>query len=64
MHKRQPFHQTNGDVPTTVPDDAVGEEAWRSPEGEKLEDFGLDPEVEFYDEDLPLSQLIQKRKIR
>lgn len=27
-----------------------GEEAWRNSEGERLQDFGVDEEVEFYDE--------------
>lgn len=39
-----------------------GEEAWRNGEGERLADFGVDEEVEFYDEDdVPLSELIERR---
>lgn len=30
--------------------DGDGEEAWRNSEGERLQDFGVDEEVEFYDE--------------
>ncbi|GAB7364410.1 hypothetical protein MBLNU230_g4952t1 [Neophaeotheca triangularis] len=41
-----------------------GEEAWRNKEGERLADFGVDEEAEFYDEDdLPLSELMRRRKI-
>jgi palmitoyltransferase len=44
-----------------------GEEGWRNSEGERLKDFGLDEEVEFYDEqqeddDVPLSQLLERRR--
>ncbi|KAH7123829.1 DHHC palmitoyltransferase-domain-containing protein [Dendryphion nanum] len=41
-----------------------GEEGWRNSEGERLRDFGLDEDVEFYDEeeDLPLSELLARRK--
>ncbi|GAD96974.1 DHHC zinc finger membrane protein [Paecilomyces variotii No. 5] len=49
-------------------DDAVsrkdvseGEEAWKNSEGERLRDFGVDEEAEFYDEDdVPLAKLIQR----
>lgn len=41
-----------------------GEEGWRNSEGERLGDFGVDEEVEFYDEDdIPLATLIQRRKL-
>jgi len=40
-----------------------GEEGWRNSEGERLRDFGVDEEAEFYDEDdIPLAKLIQRRK--
>ena len=42
-----------------------GEAAWRNSEGERLKDFGVDEDVEFYDEqddDLPLSELIARRQ--
>jgi palmitoyltransferase len=44
-----------------------GEEAWRNSEGERLGDFGVDEDVEFYDEeedDIPLSELLARRKAR
>lgn len=38
-----------------------GEEAWKNSEGERLRDFGVDEEAEFYDEDdVPLAKLIQR----
>jgi palmitoyltransferase len=40
-----------------------GEEAWRNAEGERLDDFGVDEDVEFYDEeDVPLSVLRERIK--
>ncbi|OCK77915.1 zf-DHHC-domain-containing protein [Lepidopterella palustris CBS 459.81] len=42
-----------------------GEEGWKNSEGERLRDFGVDEEVEFYDDeddDIPLSELMRKRK--
>ncbi|KNG44099.1 palmitoyltransferase pfa4 [Stemphylium lycopersici] len=42
-----------------------GEAAWRNAEGERLKDFGVDEDVEFYDEqedDIPLSELMAKRQ--
>ena len=41
-----------------------GEESWKNSEGESLADFGLDEDVEFYDEeDIPLSILMQRRNL-
>lgn len=42
-----------------------GEEGWRNSEGERLNDFGVDEEVEFYDEqedEIPLSELLARRR--
>lgn len=40
-----------------------GEESWRNADGERLRDFGVDEEVEFYDEDdIPLAVLMEQRK--
>jgi len=43
-----------------------GEEGWKNSEGERLRDFGVDEDAEFYDEedDIPLSELIARRKGR
>lgn len=46
-------------------DEGEGEEGWRNSEGERLKDFGVDEDVEFYDEqedDLPLSVLMARRR--
>jgi palmitoyltransferase len=45
--------------------DGEGEEGWRNPEGERLKDFGVDEDVEFYDEqedEIPLAELIARRR--
>lgn len=40
-----------------------GEESWRNSEGERLADYGVDEDVEFYDEDdLPLSEIIKRKQ--
>ncbi|KAF2730182.1 hypothetical protein EJ04DRAFT_515439 [Polyplosphaeria fusca] len=41
-----------------------GEEGWRNSEGERLRDFGVDEDAEFYDEedDVPLSELIARKR--
>ncbi|OCL01827.1 palmitoyltransferase pfa4 [Glonium stellatum] len=41
-----------------------GEEGWKNSEGERLGDFGVDEDAEFYDEDVPLSELIARRRLR
>ncbi|PYH46422.1 putative palmitoyltransferase with autoacylation activity Pfa4 [Aspergillus saccharolyticus JOP 1030-1] len=39
-----------------------GEEGWRNAEGERLRDFGVEEDVEFYDEeDIPLAILMARR---
>jgi palmitoyltransferase len=39
-----------------------GEESWRNAEGERLRDFGVDEDAEFYDaDDVPLGVLMKKR---
>ena len=38
-----------------------GEEQWQNSEGDRLGDFGVDEDAEFYDEDsIPLTKLLQK----
>ncbi|KAJ4372198.1 Palmitoyltransferase [Neocucurbitaria cava] len=44
-----------------------GEEGWRNSEGERLQDFGVDEDVEFYDEhddddEVPLSELLARKQ--
>jgi palmitoyltransferase len=74
LQRRKPFHdrhKTDGydnsesdDSETDSRNDSdEGEESWRNSEGERLRDFGVDEEAEFYDEeDIPLAVLIQRRK--
>ena len=70
-YRRQPFHQRFGDAvgekdhdeTMTVPETEIGEEAWRNSEGERLDDFGLDEDAEFYDEDsIPLSEILRRKR--
>ena len=41
-----------------------GEEAWMNSEGERLQDFGVDEDAEFYDgeDEIPLSQLLLHKR--
>lgn len=40
-----------------------GEEGWRNSDGDRLRDFGVDEDAEFYDEDdIPLAELLKRRK--
>jgi len=49
----------------TREDDGEGEEAWQDSEGDRLKDFGVDEEADFYDEDdLPLTEVLRRRKPR
>ncbi|THD00130.1 hypothetical protein EYZ11_000321 [Aspergillus tanneri] len=57
-----PFHQIEraGDD-----DHDDGEEAWKNADGERLRDFGVDEDIEFYDEeDIPLGILLRQRAQR
>ncbi|GAA90398.1 palmitoyltransferase with autoacylation activity Pfa4 [Aspergillus luchuensis IFO 4308] len=48
---------------STEPED--GEEGWKNSEGERLRDFGVEEDVEFYDEeDIPLAILMQQKAQR
>lgn len=70
MRKRQQFHQRydagspNGQaIEKDLAPGEEGEEAWRNAEGERLADWGVDEDAEFYDEEnIPLAELIQKKK--
>ena len=40
-----------------------GHESWRDSEGDRLNDFGVDEDAEFYDEDdIPLAELLRRRR--
>ncbi|KAL4925524.1 putative palmitoyltransferase with autoacylation activity Pfa4 [Aspergillus undulatus] len=78
VERRKPFHERfdesgsgfsdeddDGDSGSSYAGSDNGEEAWKNSEGERLRDFGVDEEAEFYDEeDIPLAVLIQQRKQR
>lgn len=45
--------------------DFGSKEGWKNSEGERLDDFGVDEEAEFYDEeDTPLAVLLERRRQR
>ncbi|KAJ5421318.1 hypothetical protein N7491_009763 [Penicillium cf. griseofulvum] len=62
--KKDDYSETDSESePDSGGDSDEGEESWRNAEGERLRDFGVDEEAEFYDEeDIPLGVLIQRRK--
>lgn len=73
VYRRRPFHdrypsEEEEDEDEDVPEinsggSSGGEEGWRNSEGDRLRDFGVDEDVEFYDEDnVPLAELLQRRK--
>ncbi|KAL4803045.1 DHHC palmitoyltransferase-domain-containing protein [Aspergillus unguis] len=74
VERRKPFYARTSEAESEaegesseeddVSDDGSerGEEGWKNSEGERLRDFGVDEEVEFYDEeDIPLAMLMQHR---
>jgi palmitoyltransferase len=72
IRRRQIFHR-RFDTPNindikhlddqNVDDNEEGEESWRTLEGDRLADYGVDEEVEFYDEeDVPLAQLVKRKQ--
>lgn len=73
IQRRQPFHKRyEGTLPGGKPgriqgglvNRSDGEEAWKNSEGDRLDDFGVDETVEFYDEDdIPLAELLLRRSI-
>jgi palmitoyltransferase len=74
LRRRQPFHRrydeqsvrsnrTDGPSLYVGGTDEHGEESWKNTEGEGLADFGADEEAEFYDEDVPLAELLERRKL-
>jgi palmitoyltransferase len=71
IRKRQQFHRRyeagnqNGQaLENDLKPGEEGEESWRNSEGDRLADYGVDEDVEFYDEEnIPLAELIQRRKV-
>jgi palmitoyltransferase len=75
IQRRQPFRTRSDEASVQETDtsspkqlyarnDEEGEENWRNSEGETLNDFGVDQEVEFYDydDDVSLADLLRKRR--
>ena len=72
FYRRKPFHdrydlkedEDAEDVPVSESGGSgAGEEGWRNSEGDRLRDFGVEEEIEFYDEDdVPLAKLLRRRK--
>jgi palmitoyltransferase len=73
--RRKPFHDRHGsqfhgkqsdaasDEDSSEAQSDSGEEGWRSPEGDRLRDYGVDEDAEFYDQDdIPLSELLRRRR--
>jgi len=73
IRHRKPFHErinNHADLPGVGGDEGgdtesgseSGEEGWQDSGGNRLKDFGVEEEVEFYDEDdIPLSELLRRR---
>lgn len=80
VYRRKPFHVRYANGSEGVPDEAdgddagsgsgdagsgSGEEGWQDEGGNRLRDYGVDEDVEFYDEDdVPLAELISRRRAR
>ncbi|KAJ9610460.1 Palmitoyltransferase [Cladophialophora chaetospira] len=72
VQRRKPFHQRFGSDSSTPVDDGSadldedsnsGEEGWRDSDGNRLKDYGVDEDVEFYDEDsVPIAELLRRRR--
>ncbi len=51
-----PPHSAEYDIPR------IDGEIWRDSEGDRLNDFGVDEDAEFYDdENIPLAELLRRR---
>ena len=70
--RRKAFHKRYGsNASSNVDEDAIdydeyygsGEEGWQDSGGNRLKDYGVDEDVEFYDEDdVPLAELLRRRQ--
>lgn len=72
--RRKPFHERHtaeehrGNRPNRVSTSrdypSAGEEMWRDSAGDRLNDFGVDEKIEFYDEDdMPLAMLRERHDV-
>ncbi|KAK5045154.1 hypothetical protein LTR84_009487 [Exophiala bonariae] len=74
VKRRRPFHErfeqstvdATEDMSREMHDgESSGEEGWQDTGGNRLKDFGVDEDVEFYDEDdIPISELLRRRKAK
>ena len=73
VYRRKPFHVRYRNVAQGAPPEAdedvsgaeSGEEGWKDIGGNRLDDYGVDEDAEFYDEDdVPLAELMSRRKMR
>lgn len=72
VQRRKPFHVRYGSSSSVQFDSEAfdeesvtdsGEEGWQDSGGNRLKDYGVDEDVEFYDEDdIPLAELLRKRQ--
>ena len=69
--RRKPFTQrfdrnnepVDDDYLSDDANDEIGEEGWKDSGGNRLEDYGVEEDVEFYDEDdVPLAELLRRRE--
>jgi len=71
VKRRRPFHErfeqgvlVAGEDDNQEAGDS-GEEGWQDTGGNRLKDFGVDEDVEFYDEDdIPIAELLRRRKAK
>lgn len=72
VQRRKPFHDRfeednlrpiENDYAEADDDSHSGEEGWRDSDGNRLKDYGVDEDVEFYDEDsIPIAELLRRRR--
>lgn len=66
FHKRHESHASStagDDLLNDEADSASGEEGWQDSGGNRLKDYGVDEDVEFYDEDdVPLAEILRRRQ--
>ena len=68
LHERYHDHK-NHDRPANKSKGGVNDSnghglAWRDSEGDRLDDFGVDEAIDFYDEDdIPLAELLRRRSL-
>ena len=71
LARRRPFrdrfdaetYEPREDVYLNSDEEASGEEGWADSDGNRLQDYGVEEDAEFYD-DLPLAELLRRRKGR